>query len=80
MRILLVEDEEKIVNFLKRGLKEHNFTIDVATDGEEALYFAEINPYDLIILDIMIPKISGLKVCKQIREKKNNTLGSSGCI
>jgi len=71
MRILLVEDEEKIAAFLKRGLKEHKFVLDVAPDGEEALYFADLNPYDLIILDLGIPKISGINVCKQIRAAKN---------
>ena len=72
MRILLVEDEEKIAAFLKRGLKEHKFVLDVAPDGEEALYFADLNPYDLIILDLGIPKISGINVCKQIRAAKNS--------
>jgi two-component system copper resistance phosphate regulon response regulator CusR len=72
MRILLVEDEEKIVNFLKKGLKEQSFAVDVAPDGEEALYFADINQYDLIILDLGIPKISGVNVCKQIRASKNS--------
>ena len=71
MRILLVEDEEKIANFLKKGLKEHKFALDVAPDGEEALYFADVNQYDLIILDLGIPKISGINVCKQIRAAKN---------
>ncbi len=71
MRILLVEDEEKIASFLKRGLKEHKFAIDVAPDGEEALYLADVNTYDLVILDLGIPKISGINVCKQIRAAKN---------
>ncbi|OGX06282.1 MAG: DNA-binding response regulator [Omnitrophica WOR_2 bacterium GWA2_47_8] len=73
MRVLLIEDENKIANFLKRGLKENNFAVDVTKDGEEGLYFADINTYDLIILDLMLPKIDGLKICKQLREKKNNT-------
>lgn len=73
MRILLIEDEEKIVSFLKRGLKEHNFVLDVAKDGEEGLYLADINPYDLIILDLGLPKIDGMNVCKQLRQSKNST-------
>lgn len=71
MQILIVEDEEKIANLLRKGLLEERYTIDVARDGEEALYKFEINEYDLIILDLMIPKISGEEVCRTIR--KTNT-------
>jgi heavy metal response regulator len=73
MRILLVEDESKIAHFIKRGLKEEKYSVDVAKDGEEALYLVDVNSYDLIILDLMLPKHDGLTVCKQIREKKINT-------
>ncbi len=71
MQILIVEDEEKIANLLRKGLLEERFSVDVARDGEEALYKFEINEYDLIILDLMIPKISGEEVCRTIR--KTNT-------
>jgi len=71
MQILIVEDEHKIAAFLKHGLKEEHYNVDIAFDGEEALYKFDINQYDLIILDLMIPKIDGLAVCKKIRE--NNT-------
>jgi heavy metal response regulator len=70
MRILLIEDETKIANFIERGLKEQKFAVDVAHDGEEGLYLADINTYDLIILDLMLPKIDGLEICKEIRHKK----------
>lgn len=70
MRILLVEDERKIANFIERGLKEERYVVDVAYDGEKALYLAEINPYDLLILDIMLPLRDGLSVCKELRKKK----------
>ena len=73
MRVLLIEDEDKISSFIKRGLKENKFAVDLAKDGEEGLYFFDINTYDLIILDLMLPKIDGINVCKQIRGKKNNT-------
>ena len=73
MRVLLIEDEDKISSFIKRGLKESKFAVDLAKDGEEGLYFFDINTYDLIILDLMLPKIDGITVCKQIRGKKNNT-------
>lgn len=73
MRILLVEDEEKIASFIQRGLAEQRFTVDMAHDGEEGLYLAEINPYDLIILDLMLPKKDGISICRQLREQKNST-------
>jgi DNA-binding response OmpR family regulator len=68
VQILVVEDEEKIANFLRRGLMEESYAVDVAYDGEDALYKFDINEYDLIILDLMIPKVDGLMVCKKIRE------------
>lgn len=68
MQILIVEDEEKIANFLRRGLLEESYAIDVAGDGENALYKFEINEYDLIILDLLLPKVDGITVCRKIRE------------
>ena len=73
MRILLVEDEKKIANFIERGLKEEHYTVDVACDGEQGLLLAEINPYDLIILDIMLPRKDGISVCKELRAKRIET-------
>ncbi len=73
MRILLIEDEDKIASFITRGLKEKKFAVDWARDGEEGLYLADINSYDLIILDLMLPKIDGLSVCRMLRERKNTT-------
>lgn len=70
MRILLVEDEEKIASFIKRGLKAEGYAVDVVSDGENALYQAEINPYDLILLDIMLPGRDGISVCRELRNKK----------
>lgn len=72
MRILLVEDETKIASFIERGLKEHHYAVDVAYDGEEGLFLAEINPYDLILLDIMLPKKDGVTICRELREQKIN--------
>lgn len=71
MQILIVEDEEKIANLLRKGLLEERYTVDIARDGEEALYKFEINDYDLVVLDLMIPKVSGEEVCRTIR--KTNT-------
>ncbi len=73
MRILLVEDEVKIANFVARGLKEEDFVVDVAGDGDKASFLAEVNPYDLIILDIMLPHKDGITVCRELRKKKINT-------
>ena len=72
MKILIIEDEEKIANFLRRGLIEESYAIDIASDGEEAVYKFEINTYDLIILDLMIPKIDGVTVCHNIRQKNTS--------
>lgn len=71
MRILLVEDESKIAGFVQRGLKEHDFAVDVASDGEKALFMAQTNDYDLIVLDLLIPKVNGLDVLKTIRADHN---------
>ncbi|MCA9408389.1 MAG: response regulator transcription factor [Candidatus Omnitrophica bacterium] len=73
MRILLVEDERKIANFIERGLKEKKYVVDVSHDGEDGLFKAEINPYDLILLDVMLPKVDGVAVCKELRKKKIDT-------
>jgi heavy metal response regulator len=69
MRILVVEDEKKVASFLKKGLEEERYAVDCAFDGEEALFMAEANEYDLVILDIMLPKVDGLEVLKQVRDK-----------
>lgn len=69
MRILLVEDEPRVANFVVKGLRENAFAVDVAETGENALYQAEINTYDAIILDVMIPEKDGFEVCRALREK-----------
>lgn len=68
MHILIVEDESKIAHFLRRGFKEEHYAVDIASDGQEALDKFEINTYDLVLLDLMIPKIDGITVCKKIRQ------------
>ena len=67
MQILIVEDEKKMANVLRRGLLEEGYAVDIAYDGEEALQKVYVNEYDLIILDLMIPKIDGITVLKKIR-------------
>jgi len=73
MTILVVEDEVKITRFIKKGLEMEHYTVEVAYDGERALELAEINNYDLIVLDIMLPKVDGIEVCRRLREKKIET-------
>ncbi|MFT5207238.1 MAG: heavy metal response regulator [Candidatus Omnitrophota bacterium] len=68
MRILLVEDEAKIASFIKRGLKEERYAVDMAATAEKGLYLSDINSYDLIILDINLPDLDGFSVCKKIRK------------
>lgn len=72
MHILIVEDEKGIVDFLKQGLEEENYTISTAYDGTEGLKKALELPVDLVLLDWMLPKMQGIDVCKNIRLEKNN--------
>lgn len=73
MRILVVEDEVRLNNIIKKGFIEDGFEVDAAFDGEEGQYLAETEQYDLIILDLMLPKIDGVEVCKNLRKKKIKT-------
>ena len=68
MQILIVEDEVKIARVLRRGFLEERYQADIAPDGEEALYKCAVNAYDLVVLDLLIPKIAGIEVCRKIRE------------
>jgi len=70
MRILVVEDEKKIADFIKRGLKEEGYAVDSAYDGEQGLFLAKTNDYDLILLDLMLPKLDGHGLFKAIRKDK----------
>jgi len=67
MRLLLVEDEMKVARFISQGLKEHNYIVDVANDGEMASELAYVEDYDLIIVDLMIPKKNGIRLIKELR-------------
>lgn len=70
MKILIIEDDLKIINFLKKGLEEECYIVDYSTNGDEGLYLASVHSYDLILLDIMLPIKDGMEVCKTLR--KNN--------
>jgi DNA-binding response OmpR family regulator len=72
MRILVVEDARRLAGIIKRGLLEQGYAVDNAFDGEEAQYMAETTPFDLIILDVMLPKKDGVAVCRDLRAKGVN--------
>lgn len=69
MRVLVVEDEKQISAFIKRGLEEESYAVDVAADGEEGLNWLESFSYDLVITDILMPKMDGITFCKIIRDR-----------
>jgi len=69
VRILLVEDEPASAQMLAKGLREQSFAVDIASDGDAATYQAEINDYDLIILDLLLPRKDGLTVCRELRSR-----------
>lgn len=73
MRILVAEDDERISNFLCKGLRENAYAVDAVGNGDDALYRASINNYDLIILDIMMPSKDGFEVCRELRRSGNKT-------
>ena len=71
-KIILIEDESSVVSFIKKGLQELDFEVSVAFDGNTGISMVEENDFDLIILDIMLPGINGLDVCKEIRKNNKN--------
>ncbi|MHB1417267.1 MAG: response regulator transcription factor [Chloroflexota bacterium] len=73
MRILVVEDEEQLAGILKRGLQEHGYAVDVVQDGEDGLAMAETGEHDLVVLDVMLPGLSGFEVARALRARRVNT-------
>src|SRR5699024_9049119 len=71
-KILIVDDEQSIVTLLKYNIEKAGFETDAAFDGEEAIKKIEENEYDLVILDVMLPKLDGMEVIKTLRQNKNN--------
>jgi len=70
MRILVVEDDRKVARFIQQGLEEEGHAVDVAGDGEEGGRFAQVNPYDVVVLDIQLPKKNGLQLASELRREK----------
>jgi two-component system, OmpR family, response regulator len=73
MRILLVEDQAKLVRLLQRGLREEGVTADVAATGLDGVWLATEQPYDVLVLDVMLPDVDGLEVCRRIRAVDDRT-------
>jgi two-component system OmpR family response regulator len=70
VRILVVEDERKMAGLLRRGLEEEGYSVDVAMTGTDAIWVAAENPYDAVILDVMLPDIDGFAVCRELRSRE----------
>ena len=73
MRILVTEDEQDMADALATGLRRQGYAVDIAYDGEQALLLTEVNGYDLIILDLNLPKVDGIEVCKTLRTSGSST-------
>src|SRR6185312_4283151 len=73
MRVLLVEDSERLQASIATGLRKSGYAVDVTGDGEEGLWYASNNQYDVIILDLMLPKLDGLSLLRRLRESDNRT-------
>jgi two-component system, OmpR family, response regulator len=73
MRVLVAEDDQKIASFVVKGLKQAGFAVDHAADGEEGLHLATTEPYDIAVIDIMLPKLDGLRLIDRLRREKIDT-------
>ena len=73
MKVLIVEDEKQVLNFVKKGFKEHGFCVDTAMDGREGFFLAAGENYDCIVLDIMLPNLDGYEMVQQLRNKEIKT-------
>ncbi|MDH5430222.1 MAG: response regulator, partial [Nitrospirota bacterium] len=73
MRILVVEDDPSVSGFILKGLREEHYAVDLAIDGEAGLSMVDLTTYDLILLDVMLPKVNGFEVCQRLRAARNTT-------
>ena len=69
MRVLVVEDEQRIADFIRKGLSEQGYAVDIAYDGDEALHWVDVAEFDVIVLDVMLPVRDGIEVCRTLRER-----------
>lgn len=73
MKVLIVEDEHKIASSIKKGLEQESFIVDIAFDGEEGYNLASTEEYEVILLDVMLPKMTGFEICQKLRGENNHT-------
>ena len=73
MRILVAEDDSRMADVIAKGLRENSYAVDIAHDGDAGLYQTSINDYDVIILDVLLPKRDGFEVCRELRARGNTT-------
>jgi DNA-binding response OmpR family regulator len=73
MRVLIVEDEHKIANSIKKGLQQESYAVDVSYDGNDGFDMATSEEYDIVVLDLMLPGMDGLTICKKLRNEGNHT-------
>jgi DNA-binding response OmpR family regulator len=73
MKILVVEDDRKVAGFIEQGLKEEGYVVDLARDGEEATMLAHVNDYDMVLLDVVLPKKNGFQIATELRREGRNT-------
>ncbi|HXI94940.1 MAG TPA: response regulator, partial [Candidatus Acidoferrum sp.] len=73
MKILVVEDDRKVAGFIEQGLREEGYAVDIAPDGDEATMLAHVYDYDLVVLDVMLPKNNGLQVAAELRREGRRT-------
>ena len=73
MRVLIIEDDQQIASFVAKGLEQAGFAVDHVSDGEEGLQMAELNPYDVMVIDIMLPELDGFSIIESLRSKGNST-------
>src|SRR6187399_1305228 len=73
MRILVVEDDRKVAGFIEQGLREEGYAVDIARDGDEATMLAHVNEYDVVLLDVVLPKKNGFQVATELRSEGRNT-------
>src|SRR5678815_952836 len=73
MKILVVEDDRKVAGFIEQGLKEEGYVVDVAADGDEATMLAHVYDYDVILLDVVLPKKNGFQIAMELRREGRNT-------